>query len=78
MTSDGKISMIMFILPDKDFGELRFVEIDFTSATATAVLIYSENISINIPHSVFIGSNTLSSNGITIYESYTVGSAKTF
>ena len=78
MSSGGKVSMLMFIVPDKDYGELRFVEVDFTSSTATAVLIYSENIAVHLPHTVFMGSNTISSNSITIYESYTVGSASTF
>ena len=34
-----KVSMLLFNIPDKDYGELRFVEFDFSSSTATGVMI---------------------------------------
>ena len=77
-----KISLVLFRVPSKDVGELRFVEIDFSTvgSTADGVLLYPESLDIKLPTTVFMGANTmLSSNGgITIYQSYTIGSALTF
>ena len=56
---------------------MRFVEFDFTSSTAKGVLVLT-NIRKKFPRTIFMGSNSITSNGITIYESYTVGSARDF
>ena len=71
----------MFRVPDKDVGELVFVEFDFASSIATGVLLYKESLDVHLPTTVFMGpasTNTIQSRGITIYESYTIGSSETF
>ena len=65
-----KISFVLFSVPDKDVGELRYVEFDFTASTAAGVLLYPEgSLDVHLPSTIFMGSDTMSSinGGITIY-----------
>ena len=75
----SKMSFMLYYKTSEadEYGELRFVEFDFNSGTATGVLIAKE-IHQQYPYTVFMGSSTKSSNGITIYESYTAGSSYYF
>ena len=66
---DGsKISFVLFWIDGANdpYGELRFVEFDFNSGTAKGVLL-AKDIHWWFPKTVFHGTNTVSSNGITIY-----------
>ena len=57
--SADKISLILFSVPDKDNGELRFVDFDFTASTAIGVLLYPESLKVYLPSTVFMGSDTM-------------------
>ena len=67
------ISMVIWIEASK---ELQFFEFDFTASTTTGSLLHA-NILDN-PFTVFMGTATQIVDGITIRQSYTVGTAGVF
>lgn len=68
-----QISMVLYLQPNQDVGELWFFKFDFATNAATGVKLYSEYI-MTMPYTMFMGSDTHTAQGITIYQSYTVGS----
>lgn len=74
----SKVYLVMYVFQGGDEGELRYVEFDFNSGTAKAVLLYSNYINFWWPKTVFSGSATRTGGGVTIYESYTAASVKDY
>ena len=56
---------------------MRYVEFDFSSGSAKAVLLYPK-VFYWWPKTVFMGSATRTAGGVTIYESYTAASLNNF
>ena len=74
----SKVYIVMYLYQGGDVGELRYVEFDFNSGTAQAVLLYADNLHWWWPKTVFMGSATRSAGGVTIYESYTAATVKDY
>ena len=67
------MSMILYKFNGGSEGELYFIELDFSASTATAVQLYAASLGIHMPTSIFMGTNSYTRSGITIYQSYTAG-----
>ena len=63
----SKMSFILYRLDSGSEGELYFVELDFTASTATGVQLYMASLVVHLPTSVFMGTNSYTRSGITIY-----------
>ena len=72
-----KMHFIIFTKGSGDYGDLRYVEFDFTNGNMIAVKLY-ENVHYWYPKTSFMGSATRSAGGITMYESYTAASMNFF
>lgn len=69
----------MFIEVGGDTGELRYVEFDFSSGSAKAILLYADPVDGKWwQRTAFMGSATRSASGVTIYEAYTAASVKEY
>ena len=75
----SKVYFIMFIEVGGDTGELRYVEFDFSSGSAKAILLYADPVDGKWwQRTAFMGSATRSASGVTIYEAYTAASVKEY
>ena len=74
----SKMSFILYRLTGGSEGELFFVELDFTASTATGIQILQASLDMQLPTSVFLGTDSYTRSGITVYQSYTAGAAKKF
>lgn len=71
------MSLVLYLQPEKDFGELWFFKVDFSTNTSTGVKLYSEYVD-SMPYTLFMGASSVAAQGVTIYQSYTVGSLQMF
>ena len=61
-----KMYLVLNLVPNSnDVGELWYVEVDFSSNTATGVKLYSEAFS-SMPYTLFMGTDSLTAQGIPI------------
>ena len=63
----SKMSFILYRLEGGSEGGLYFVELDFTASTATGVQLYMASLTTHLPTSAFMGTNSYTRSGITIY-----------
>ena len=62
-----------FLRKDKKF---RYMEFNFAATSVQTSLLYEEVI--YFPYTIFMGSNTGTLDGLTVYESYTIATTKKF
>ena len=68
-----KIYMVFY---KEDKEALRYMEFDFTASEVDTSLLFEKVL--YFPYTIFMGTKTGSIDGLTVYESYTIGTSKKY